>query len=96
MKFGLKKESYEKIKNLISKHEKYDFIIFGSRARGDYKDGSDIDIAVYGDVSDKDKFDILNDFDLLEIPYLLDIVFFNELNKPEFIEAIERDGVKFN
>ena len=50
MKFGLSEESYNKIKDIVNKYNKYQFKIFGSRARGDYKLASDIDIAVYGNM----------------------------------------------
>ena len=44
MKYGLSDENYLKIKNVINKFSNYEFIIFGSRARGDYKNNSDIDV----------------------------------------------------
>ena len=37
MEFGLRKEIHEKIKEVVKRYE-YIFLIFGSRARGDYKD----------------------------------------------------------
>ena len=37
MKYGLTDVSYQKIKNVINKYQNYEFIVFGSRARGDYK-----------------------------------------------------------
>lgn len=73
----------------------YQFKIFGSRARGDYKKASDIDIAICDSVDEKDKFNIMNDFDLLEIPYMIDVFFLQEISKEEFRKSIERDGVSF-
>ena len=66
--FGLSNEVYLKIMNIVKKY-KYDFYIFGSRARGDYKKNSDIDIAIYGEVTDKEEFYIRNDFDIINIQY---------------------------
>ena len=43
MKFGLSEEIYIKIKNVLKNFSQYKFKIFGSRARGDYKNNSDID-----------------------------------------------------
>ena len=37
---------------------------------------------------------ILNDFDLLDVPYMIDIVFFNELQKQELITSINKEGIK--
>ena len=38
---------------------------------------------------------ILNDFDLLDVPYMIDIVFFNELQKQELITSINKEGIKY-
>lgn len=95
MNFGLTVESYNKIKEVTNKYNMYQFKVFGSRARGDYKTGSDIDIAVYGSIEEKDKFNIMNDFDLLDIPYMVDVVFIQDISKQEFLKSIERDGVLF-
>ena len=48
MKYGLTDRSYQKIKEVINKYSDYEFIVFWSRARGDYKNGSDLDLAVKG------------------------------------------------
>ena len=95
MKYGLSKISYEKIKEIIQKYPEYQFKVFGSRARGNYKEGSDIDIAVYGELKNQDKIKILNDFDLLDIPYMIDIVFYQDLVKEEFKIAIDREGILY-
>ena len=63
MKYGLSEETYKKIKLLVDKYSNYQFKIFGSRARGDFKYNSDIDIAIEGNISNNDKFNICNDFD---------------------------------
>ena len=81
MRYGLTVQTYEKILELVKKYDEFDFILFGSRARGDYKLRSDIDIAISGNISEKDKFHILDDFDLLEIPYRIDLVFIQDLSK---------------
>lgn len=96
MKFGLTEITYNKIKTIIKKYDKYTFKIFGSRARGDYKETSDIDIAVMDKVEESVKFKIMNDFDLLDIPYQIDLVFIKNVTKKELLESVERDGVKFN
>lgn len=95
MKYGLTDVSYQKIKNVINKYQNYEFIVFGSRARGDYKNGSDLDIAIKGEMDDKKQYEILNSFDLLDIPYMIDIIFVNKINKKELIDSIEKEGVKF-
>lgn len=93
MKFGLSDEIYIKIKNISNKYNKYNFLIFGSRARGDFKYNSDIDIAIRGEITKIDEFNILNEFDLLELPYTIDVVFFNKIEKQELINSIQTEGV---
>lgn len=93
MRFGLTNSSYEKIKEVINKYKDYTFKVYGSRARGDFKNNSDIDIAVEGKVNKAKQIEIMNHFDLLDIPYMIDLVFICELEKEELLESIRRDGV---
>ena len=93
MKFGLNEEIYNKIKKIVIKYPKYQFKIFGSRARGDYKEVSDIDIAIFENIEKQEEFNIKNDFDLLDIVYKIDLVFVTNTTKKELLESIKRDGV---
>lgn len=95
MKYGLSEEVYNKIKGVIDNNSKYKFIIFGSRARGDYKNTSDIDIAVKENITKEDQYKIMNEIDLLDIIYKIDLVFLDENTKKELVESINRDGVEF-
>lgn len=95
MKYGLSDITYNKIKSVVIKYSEYQFKIYGSRARGNYKKESDIDIAIEGNVNDNDKINILNDFDLLDIPYMIDIVFINDLQKQELIASIAKEGINY-
>lgn len=94
MKFGLSDKIYMQIKEITKKY-KCIFKVFGSRARGDFKQNSDIDIAIEGRTNNKQKYKIRNDFDLLDIPYTIDLIFIDEITKPELIKSIKRDGVIF-
>lgn len=91
-KYGLSDEIYNKIKEIMKRYNNCEFKIFGSRARGDYKKSSDIDIAIYNCLDDKEKFNIKNEFDLLEIPYMIDLIFIEDVTKKELSDSIERDG----
>lgn len=95
MDFGLKELDLEYIiKTIKSFSEIEKAAIFGSRAKGNYKPGSDIDIAIYGE---KITFDILSKLhSVLEeqspMPYFFDIVDYTHLNHKELKEHIERVG----
>ena len=95
MKYGLSEEVYKKIKEVINKNSKYKFLLFGSRARGNYKTTSDIDIAVKENVPKEEQYKIMNEIDLLDIIYKVDLVFIDENTKKELMESINRDGVEF-
>lgn len=91
--FGLSNDIYNQILYIVKKYN-YKFVIFGSRARGDYKENSDIDIAILDEVDEKTEYKIRNEFDLLDIPYTIDIVFIKKGIKKELDESIKKEGVK--
>lgn len=69
--------------------------LFGSRARGDNKERSDYDVAIYGAVTEEDKNKIF--LGLQDIPTLLkiDVVYFNETDDGNFKENIKKEGMIF-
>ena len=91
--FGLSNEIIEKIKEITNKYD-INFLIFGSRARGDYKNTSDIDIAVENNVTQEQKYQIINDFDLLDVIYKIDLVFMQDIKNDKFLESIKKEGKK--
>lgn len=93
MKFGLNEEIFNKIEEIVKENRKYKFKIFGSRAKNTYKNTSDIDIAVFEEVSKEDEYKIRNQFDLLDIIYKIDLVFIDENIKKEFLEEILKEGI---
>ena len=93
MKFGLNEEVYNKIEKIVKENSKYRFKIFGSRAKNTYKNTSDIDIAVFEEVSKEDEYKIRNEFDLLDIIYKIDLVFVDKNLKKEFLEEILKEGI---
>ena len=95
MKFGLTEKVYNDIKNIIEENSKYKFKIFGSRAKGTYRNNSDIDIAIFQDVNKEDEYKIRNEIDKLDIIYKIDLVFINSKTKKELLESISEEGVDF-
>ncbi len=93
MKYGLESEVIEQILNIIKKYDEYSFKIFGSRARGDYKKTSDIDIAIFENVDEEKEYEIRNEFDKLNIIYKIDLVFVTKKTKKELLNSIKKDGV---
>ena len=69
-------------------------VIFGSE-QGNYKAGSDIDIAIYGDDITYDTISSLHSLleDESPLPYLFDIVDYTHLDHKELKEHIDRVGI---
>jgi uncharacterized protein len=72
-------------------------ILYGSRAKGSYKNGSDIDLTLHvgADLTLTVIYRILDDLDELLLPYTIDLSIFNDIGDPEVIEHIQRVGVTF-
>lgn len=67
--------------------------LYGSRAKGSYRENSDIDLVAIGET---DRFSIANillDLDETDIPFLVDFQSYNELKNQQLIEHIDRIGV---
>ncbi len=94
MRFGLSEEIYIKIEEIVKNNKKYKFKIFGSRAKNTYKNTSDIDIAIFENVSKEDEYKIRNEFDLLNIIYKIDLVFVDKSTKKEFLKEIQKEGIE--
>lgn len=95
MKFGLTEEIYNSLKRIMENYQQYSFKIFGSRARGNYKKTSDIDIAIFKNVKKEDEYSIRNEIDKLNIIYKIDLVFVTDKTKKELLKSIKEEGVEF-
>lgn len=71
-------------------------VIFGSRARGDYRKGSDIDIALFGDkLTNSINTKIFYDIDDLYLIYKIDLINFNTLSQDDKLrQNILNEGVQ--
>lgn len=92
--FGISEKLLEDIINIISNEKEIiKASIFGSRARGDFRKNSDIDICIYGDL-DSIKFNLLIDkFNELNTPLDFDIINFEKIKKDELKNNIIKYGV---
>ncbi len=71
-------------------------ILYGSRARGDYRQGSDIDIAIDApDMTSREFSQIWNAVDDLPIIYTFDILHLQALTNEALHKAIRQEGVSF-
>ena len=95
--FGLKESDINLINSVFEKYENVEkAIIYGSRAKGNYRNGSDIDLTLTGNDLN---FDILlkieNELDDLMLPYKIDLSLFHKIENKDLIEHINRVGITF-
>jgi predicted nucleotidyltransferase len=65
--------------------------LYGSRAKGNFREGSDIDIALKG-VDQKERDRLLLAYDELYLPWALDLVVYEQLESPTLKDHIDRVG----
>jgi len=97
MKFGLHQDIVQRIQYIFASTTKVDeVVLFGSRAKGNYKPGSDIDLAVKGNGLRFDDILSLNvKLDSLDLPYKIDVVNYQTIKDQAVLEHINRVGITF-
>ncbi len=96
-KCGLNFETQKKIIQVFQKHKEINkVIVYGSRAKGNYKPGSDIDLTISAPQLSLSKlFQIENEIDDLLLPYKIDLSLYSLIENTNLIEHIERVGLVF-
>ena len=94
-KFGLKPEILGQLNRLFISHPEIDTVVlYGSRAKGTYHPGSDIDITIKGEhVSDSLVGKLAEEIDELLLPYSFDISAWSQIDNPDLLAHIERVGI---
>ncbi len=98
MKYGLSEKSLQKICDVFDRYpEVEEIILYGSRARDDYKNGSDIDFTLRGGnaLTHKILSKIASDLDDQLLPYTIDLSIYDNLNNQDIINQIDLEGVTF-
>jgi predicted nucleotidyltransferase len=97
MKYGLTETTVENICAVFARFPEIEkAILYGSRAKGNFKTGSDIDLTLCGEALTSDLCStIASALDDLMLPYTIDLSVFDELNHEKLREHIERVGVLF-
>ena len=94
---GLTKKEIESINSVFSKYAQIEeVLIYGSRAKGNYRPASDIDLTIKGKNIDLTlQTEIEFDLDDLLLPYKFDVSIYDKITNPEFINHIDRVGKEF-
>jgi len=97
-RFGLKDVTVQKICEILARYPQVEkAVLYGSRAKGNYRNGSDIDLTLHGnaDLTLNILYKISGEIDDLLLPYTIDLSIFHNLDDPDVVEHIRRVGVTF-
>ncbi|HHU61873.1 MAG: nucleotidyltransferase domain-containing protein [Bacillota bacterium] len=97
MRFGLSNKTIDKIHSVFIKYPKLkQVIIYGSRAKGNFRPGSDLDLVIIGDGLDfNDLLSITAELDELDLVYKMDLEIMERITNEELLNHIERVGKIF-
>lgn len=94
--FGLSHDEISRLHGVFRRYPEIErVVIYGSRAKGNYRAGSDIDLTLYGEM-DWVAFNRLSvELDDLLLPYQIDLSLYGQLDSNEMKEHIRRAGKDF-
>ena len=97
MKSGLSEDTHQKICAVFAQFPAIEkAVLYGSRAKGNYKTGSDIDLTLYGTELSLDQLGAIAEaLDDLLLPYMIDLSLFEQLDHGALQAHIERVGMVF-
>lgn len=93
--YGLSDKEFDEMTAIFSKFKNLEkVILYGSRAKGNYKKFSDVDITLEGDnLTLADLFQIQDLLYESDLPYMYDVSIFSKITNPDLIDHIKRRGV---
>lgn len=95
--FGLDSSTIKKIRLIFANYPSIEkVILYGSRAIGNYRSGSDIDLTLLApQLTTSDLLRIENELDDLLLPYQIDLSLYHQIENDDLLEHIQRVGVEF-
>lgn len=94
--FGLDERASELLRSVFAKHPEIDEVrIFGSRAKGTFRQESDVDLALYGNVDEQLASRVASELDDLPLPYQFDVQAYPCIRHPPLKDHIDRVGRRF-
>ncbi|GAB1534716.1 nucleotidyltransferase domain-containing protein [Geovibrio sp. ADMFC3] len=97
MMYGLSDETVQKIQNVFAEFPQVlKAVLYGSRAKGNYKTGSAIDLTLFGtELNLQIQQKIEHRIDDLLLPYSVDLSVYNDISNEDLKEHINRVGITF-
>ncbi len=97
MLYGLSQDITVRINKIFMQYEQVnEVVLYGSRAKGTFKPGSDIDLTLKGDGLNLKLLNKIGlDLDELLLPYIFDISIYSHITNKDLLDHIERVGLVF-
>lgn len=90
---GLRPQALEAMRSVFSRYGGIErVILYGSRAMGTHRPGSDIDLTVTGDLGPGEVLMLENELDDLLLPQKIDLSLHRFIDNPELLAHIDRVG----
>jgi len=91
---GISQNALDKIKEILfSSQGVKEVILYGSRAKGNYKEGSDIDLTIKGSLVFEDLVKLSAALDNLNLPWKIDLSLYSYITNEELLDHIDRIGI---
>jgi predicted nucleotidyltransferase len=93
---GLTADAKSRIASVFAEYPAIDeVLLYGSRAKGTYRPGSDIDLTIRGQLSYEQLQKIEQQLDDLLLPYKIDLSLYHHIDNPNLVDHIRRVGQIF-
>jgi predicted nucleotidyltransferase len=95
--FGLPDSAIKRIRTVFAKYDEIKkVILYGSRAKGNYRLGSDVDLCIEGEsLSLTQLLNIENELDDLLLPWKIDLSLKHKIDNPSLLQHIRDNGIIF-
>ena len=95
LRFGLPEPALTSLTNLFRKHRSIDAVyLYGSRAKGNYRNNSDIDLLLIAPGMDWSAFHRLeSEIDDLLLPWKVDLALKHQVENQDLLDHVDRVGV---
>ena len=95
MKYGLSDKTLDTLNTIFQRYSGIETVLlYGSRAKGNYRSGSDIDLTIKAreEFNFSDLLKISGDFDDSDMPYFVDVSIYENLSNDSLKAHIDRVG----
>lgn len=96
-KYGLPESTISSLKSIFLQYSEIEkVILYGSRAKGNFRPGSDIDLTVIAPKMTLSQLMKIEDqIDELSLPFKVDLSLLHKIENASLIDHIERVGIEF-